>query len=329
MATPATKCQGFVHPVLLFMRSPLSPATQYSFYALGPVSCRRFTTAVRRCQQAKTKVKASPAIRTTSKPITPSIRPAASSSYAQALAQRPGGAILYEGTGQNIFIASSYAAGFVCMGGAAANFFFNVYNIPAGVPEWTAYAFGSVGLMLAILGMNFALKPSNVVRRIRILPAVETASKAQAGYSAPSKIQVEVLSRRLSPIPGIPLKREIVEPHDIILKARMFNPRPAGVPAGPTLSEEWIERKKEKADYDKNHRLTTYFRDFGWVFSQFLFSVRRGLTGEGFAPIEVNGLTLKLDITDAYVLEEGRAMDRILKVEQDDDNKAPLLFRKA
>lgn len=215
------------------------------------------------------------------------------------------------------------------MGGAAFNVFFNVYNVPQGVPEWTAYAFGSVGLMLAILGMNFALKPSNIVRRIRVLPAVESTSKTKAGYSAPSKIQIEVLSRRLSPIPGIPLKKEIVEPRDIVLKARMFNPRPVGVRGEPTMSDGWIERKKEKIEYDKKHPLTTYFRDFGWVFSNFFASIRRGLTGEGFAPIEVNGQRLKLDISNGYVLEEGRAMDRILKLEEEDDNKAPLLFRKA
>lgn len=47
-----------------------------------------------------------------------------------------------------------------------------------------------------------------------------------------------------------------------------------------------------------------------------LSNFRRGVTGEGFAPIEVDGLKFKLDITDAYVLEEGRALDRLVKIER-------------
>ncbi|ETS85786.1 hypothetical protein PFICI_03811 [Pestalotiopsis fici W106-1] len=332
MATASTSCRGFTHPVLLLIRSSLSPAARHGtaasqspcllrLSAASRRSSRLFTTSARRQQKpttagvAKTKVES--LTRT----------PVASTSYAQALAQRPGGAILYEGAGQKIFIVSSYMAGLACLGGATFNIIFNVYNAPPGVPAWTGYAFGSVGLMLAILGMNFILKPSNIVRRIRVLPTPEkTAAAPKAGgYSAPAKIQIEVLSRKLSPIPGMPLKRTVVNPQDIVLKAKMYNPKPFGAPADSVMAREWAERTMARADYDKQHPATAGFRSVGWAFAGFFHSIRRGLTGEGFAPIEVNGQRLRLDISEGFVLDDGKAMDRILTVKEEE--RPGMLFR--
>ncbi|KAK6078579.1 hypothetical protein SCUP234_06202 [Seiridium cupressi] len=344
MTLPAANCRGFTHPVILLIRSSLPSQARQSITSSRPPcfrlatdhrlatdqrSVRPFTTGTHHCQQVRPKPKPSLVTKTKTKVSTPTSRPVtASSSYAQALAQRPGGAILYEGAGQKLFIFSSYMAGFACMGGAALNVAFNVYNVPPGVPAWTAYAFGSVGIMLAILGTSFILKPSNIVRRIRILPAPETLTKpVSTGYSAPAKVQIEVLSRKLSPIPGLPLTKTIVEPKDILLRARMYNPLPLGVKPEPSMAQDWIERKRARADYDEKHPMTAHFRDVGWLFSGFFHSLRRGITGEGFAPIEVNGQKLKLDISNGYVLEDGKPMDRILKIEPE-DNRAPLLFRK-
>ncbi|KAH6653839.1 hypothetical protein BKA67DRAFT_261932 [Truncatella angustata] len=334
MANPASKCRGFTHPVILLIRSSLPPTARPNVSKSGTSPCLRlqqssrfFASGMRPSKKTVTNSKPLPVVKTTAKAAAPSTRPAASSSYAQALAQRPGGAVLYEGAGQRAFIASSYMAGFTCIGGAALNTIFNVYNVPPGVPEWTAYAFGSVGLMLAILGMNFVLKPANIVRRITLLPAVAAAPKTKGGYVPPAKLQVEVLYRRLNPIPGLPLKKQIVEPRDIVLKSRMYNPRPFGSQPGPTLSQEWIQHKKAKSGYDKEHLMTAPIRDAGWIFSGFFAAVRRGLTGEGFAPIEVKGQMLKLDISNGYILEEGKAMDRVLRIEEEQDSRPSMLFK--
>ncbi|KAF7541651.1 hypothetical protein G7054_g494 [Neopestalotiopsis clavispora] len=337
MATASSSCRGFTHPVILLIRSSMSPAARHGttaaaasqstcFLRLSAASrrsSRSFTTASIRCQQ-KPATKAQIA---KARVESLSRTPVASTSYAQALAQRPGGAILYEGAGQKLFIVSSYLAGVACLGGAAANIVFNVYNTPPGVPAWTGYAFGSVGLMLAILGANFILKPANIVRRIKLLPAPEKTAAAKAGgYSAPAKIQIEVLSRRLSPLPGMPLKRTVVEPQDIVLNAKMYNPRPYGAAPDSVMAQEWAERNKARADYDKQHPATAGFRSVGWAFSGFFHSIRRGLTGEGFAPIEVNGQKLRLDISEGFVLDEGKAMDRILKVKEEAESPG-MLFK--
>lgn len=216
------------------------------------------------------------------------------------------------------------------MGAAGLDVYFNVFTIPPGVPEWTKYAFGSVGLMLAILGMNFALQPSNTVRMIRVLPtAAETSSKSTGAYKAPPKVRVEVVSRRKSPIPFVSLRKEIVEPRDIVLKAKMYDPKPPATQLERMrMKQEWAERKKAQKEYDDQHRMTIPFRDAKWAAGTIFGSIRRGLTGEGFVPIHVNGSRYKLDMTNGYVFEEGRALDRVARIEPE-EQRPSLLHHKS
>jgi hypothetical protein len=336
MPAPAAQCRGFTHPVLLLIRSSVQPAARRpssTFFtatrapqcvssraSLGPA--RLFTTARILRSQAKPRSSA----QTTAKPAggskaAPRTRPApatasSADSYVQRLAQNPQGTVLYEGAPQKVFVASSYAAGLSCMLGAALDVHYNVFNVPPGVPEWTAYAFGSVGLMMAILGMSFALKPANVVRQIRVLPTAPGSSK----------VQLEVVSRRLTPIPGLPYRREVVEPRDVVLRTRTFAPRPS---AAETRAQEleWARRRQEQARYDEDHRMTIPFRDAKAAAETVFTSLRRGLTGEGFAAIDVRGQRYKLDVQNGYVHEGGRALDRIVRFEPE-ESRAHILFRK-
>lgn len=185
-----------------------------------------------------------------------------------------------------------------------------------GIP----YAFSAVALMLSVLGMNFALMPANVVRLIKVLPAAAANEAAKASktayYCPPAKVRLEVTMRRLSPLPGLPLRRVQVEPHEIVMKSRLYQPK-----AEPTAIErvrmgaEWEKRRQAQREYDDKHRMTLPFRDLGWALGQVFTSLRRGLTGEGFAEIEVQGKKYKIDQSNAYVLEDGRALDRLVKIE--------------
>ena len=67
--------------------------------------------------------------------------------------------------------------------------------------------------------------------------------------------------------------------------------------------------------------LTAPFRDAGKGATTVFESIKRGLTGEGFAPIEIKGHKFKLDIINAYALEDGRAMDRIVKIIENERSK--------
>ncbi|KAK7951724.1 uncharacterized protein PG986_007452 [Apiospora aurea] len=343
MAAPTSKCRGFTHPVLLLMRSSLKQPMRQTFFTASttqltravrsPLS-RTFNSTTRQLlSQATARSNAAPraaaAAPKAPPPRTGAVSP--TSSYALRLAQNKHGATLFEAAPQRIFLASSYAAGLVCIGGAVVNLYYNVYNPPPGLGDWIPYAFSAVAVMLGFLGMNFALMPAHVVRLIRVLPSAAGKPVAAAGArpglvggvggnSAVShKVQLEVLVRRLTPIPGFPLKRIVVEPNEVIMKTPLFHPKKPE----PTeiekmrMGREWEKRKKEQQQYNRDHLMTAPFRDGAWVIGQFFNAIRRGLTGEGFAPIEIKGGKYKLDIVKGYALEDGRALDRIVRIESD------------
>ncbi|KAI0128613.1 hypothetical protein BJ170DRAFT_336571 [Xylariales sp. AK1849] len=342
MAASSSVCRGFTHPVLLLIRSSFHPNAQRTFFTARQSPCfrsttsrpltRLFSTSRHLLNQVKTVSARNPQhLRpsASAKLVGQEARPAISSSYAHKLAQSKHGTILYEGAPQKIFILSSFMAGFVCMGAAGINVYFNVYNVPPGVPAWTGYAFGSLGLVLAILGMNFALMPSGIVRMIRVLPAaaVEASSASKTAGAGLSKVKLEVVARRLSPLPGLPLKRMVVEPKDIVLNTRMYSPKLAPTEIEKLrMNQEWAKRKKAQKEYDDIHRMTVPFRDAKWALSTIFSSIRRGLTGEGFARIEVGGTKYRLDIQHGYVFEDGRPLDRLVKIEPA-QKTTPLLSR--
>ncbi|KAK8049280.1 hypothetical protein PG994_011010 [Apiospora phragmitis] len=323
MAAPTSICRGFTHPVLLLMRSSLKQPMRQPFFIASttpftpavrsPLS-RRFLSTTRQLLTQATRGNVAPRATVTKTPIPRTRAANPTSSYALRLAQNKHGATLFEAAPQRIFLASSYAAGSFCIGAAVVNLYFNVYNPPPGLGDWIPYAFSAVAVMLGFLGMNFALMPAHVVRLIRVLPSAAAAAAGKPGAglvgggssSVAHKVQLEVL-------------RIVVEPNEVIMKTRLFHPNrlePTEIEK-MRMGREWEKRKKEQQQYDKDHLMTAPFRDGAWALGQILSAIRRGLTGEGFAPIEVKGGKYKLDIVKGYALEDGRALDRIVRIELD------------
>ncbi|KAJ1335308.1 hypothetical protein MN608_02044 [Microdochium nivale] len=250
--------------------------------------------------------------------------------YAQTLARKPAPTTLYEGASQRMFLASSYAAGFTLFGGAAINSVVNVYDLPEGVPSLVAYPFGFVSLVMAVLGARFAMTPSGIVRSIKVLPSSSSSAsgpapaarlKGGATAGAPTtsaRPQIEVMVRRTTPIPGLPLQRIVCEPHEIVMKARMYNrPTPSASRSREEEAADEAARKQAELEYERAHVMTAPFRHAWWAARTVFLTIRQGITGEGFAPVEVKGVKYKLDITDGYALDEGRALDRIVQIDED------------
>ncbi|KAH7037990.1 uncharacterized protein B0I36DRAFT_359602 [Microdochium trichocladiopsis] len=366
----STTCQGFAHPLVLLVRSSLhASATSQCFTQNAWVQSRTLT---RRSSTRFASSKSRGGHNATRKPspvpptLTPAISPTSPSTststaprpasrappaaaaaagtatesavgphvgYAQLLARKTSATTLYEGAAKRVFLFSSYAAGITLFGGATINSIVNVFDLPQGVPEWVAFPFGFVSVMMAVLGARFAMTPAGVVRSIKVLPASSASAAVSSGKVMPKSMpptittttaaaarpQLEVLVRRTTPIPGLPLRRIVCEPHEIVMKARMYN-RPSAPPSREEqalAAAEEAARKKAELEYEKTHIMTAPFRHGWWAIKTFFASIRQGLTGEGFAPVEVKGVKYKLDITDGYALEEGRALDRIVQIDED------------
>ncbi|KAI0402693.1 hypothetical protein F4802DRAFT_574710 [Xylaria palmicola] len=318
MASTIPQCRGFTHPLVLLVRSTLRSrsflksstriTTTSPCLLINPARYRRDFSSY---QALRNK---------TSKPPATSKKPASLAdqiknfSYAQRLAMKGHPTTLYEAAPQTGFLISSYCASFFCFGSAAINSWFNVYNLPLGIPSWVPVGFSAMSFLFAVLGTVFALRPSSVIRSITLLPA-KTSSQTPAPVA--SRVMLEVAVRRLAPIP-LPLKRIRVAPDNVTLVNRMQH-RPLILSREEHAARKLADakRRKKEREYELDHIMTAPFRDARKASYSLFGNIRRGLTGEGFAPVFINGIRYKLDIDGGYALENGQVLDRLVKFQPD------------
>ncbi|KAI1766366.1 hypothetical protein GGR53DRAFT_486485 [Hypoxylon sp. FL1150] len=322
MATSISICRGCARRVLLY-RSSLEAFRPSNQPTLARMSDRAYATAKAKPASPKQLPKT---------PGTPKIiaTPSAKKSqvlrlsYAQQLADKPTATTLYEAEPKRIFLFSSYMGGFFCATAAGINIWFNVFNVPEGTNQVVQVGMGLVGILMAAFGTRFALMPAGVIRSIKVLPSRGVRLPGSSGMGVSTvvapPVRLAIEARRNVPFPFVPLRRFEADPNDVVMKAPMFNRK-----ATPSEHEKLLMKQEEEARlkaqraYEMNHLMTAPFRHAGQGASTVFSSLRRGLTGEGFAPIIIGGVKYKLDITSAYALEDGRALDRIVKIEEDPD----------
>ncbi|KAI2642526.1 hypothetical protein GGS21DRAFT_176258 [Xylaria nigripes] len=327
MTSPIPQCRGFTHPFVLLVRSTLrtrcSPETSLQNTMSSP--CVHLANALRQRRYFSSSdtlynVKPSkPPVASTTKPAyklsaigalaNPSV------SYARRLAMKKQPTVLYEGASQTGFLVSSYGAAFFCFSCSVINSWFNVYNLPPGISSWVPVGFSVISFMFAAIGTIFSLRPSSIIRSIKILPF--TTSQQAEPDSANQRVLFEVAARRISPIP-LPLKRIQVEPERIIMVNRVQH-RPV-VLSREALTAKNLEdarRRKEERQYELDHLMTAPFRDAGKASASLFTNLRRGLTGEGFTPVFIDGVKYKMDVEGGYALENGQVLDRLVKIQPD------------
>ncbi|KAI1267337.1 hypothetical protein F5Y18DRAFT_379905 [Xylariaceae sp. FL1019] len=323
-------CRGFTHPFLFLVRNTLRTPSNHTVArptlttspCLPPTLARqqRNLSLFRALRQKTTK----PIATKSSKPNATStkLKPLANAisqpnqpplGFAHRLAAKSSPTTLYESSSQRLFAASSYTAGAFCFGCALVNSWFNVYNLPEGVSPFVPVGFGIVAIAFTALGTLFALRPSLIIQSIKILPSSQT--KAPQTTPGLPQVMLELVVRRNAPFP-LPFHKMRVRPDEVVLPNRMMQRQ-------PVLTEQQkdaqrladIKRRREEREYEMDHIMTAPFRDGGKAGSMIWTSIRRGLTGEGFMPVFVQGTQLKLDINGGYALENGQALDRIVKIE--------------
>ncbi|KAI1807888.1 hypothetical protein F4811DRAFT_503562 [Daldinia bambusicola] len=320
MPIPISASRGCARPIFTTLHSSLRPSLRTAKIPqwLRPSSAqpcgRSFATTGIRSALAKpnptTPIKPSPP--SPSKTVQTSLL-----SFAQKLADKPSPTTLYEAAPHGVFLLSSYTAGFFFVGCAAINIILNVYNQPEGLHWIVSVGFGAMGVLLAAAGTRFALMPAGMIRSIKVLPAKSVKASDSAAAKANLPVRLEIEARRSMPFPGLPLRRIQADPSDVVMKAPLYNRKaPLSEYEKVLLKKQEEARRKQEREYEMNHLMTAPFRHARQAFGLLFKNFRRGLTGEGFAPIYVNGVRYKLDITSAYVLEEGRALDRIVKIEK-------------
>lgn len=220
--------------------------------------------------------------------------------------------MLYEAASQTWFLASSYSAAFFCFCSAGVNSWFNVFNLPPDIPSFVPVGFSVVSFMFAVLGTTFALRPNSIIRSIRLMP---DPGLPHTPGSPPKRVVLEVIARRIMPIPA---ERKLVPLESFVLVNRMlYRPRVLSPEERMAQKLEDARLARERREYELNHILTSPFRDAGRLSAGVFGNIRRGLTGEGFAPVYINGIRYKMDVEGGYSLEDGRVLDRIVKIQPD------------
>ncbi|KAJ9154778.1 hypothetical protein NKR23_g2396 [Pleurostoma richardsiae] len=260
-------------------------------------------------------------------------KPAASPlrSYAEQLAARGAPTVLYEAPSHFWLRLSAYGAGFFCTFYAIGNYWSIFLHPPVGLPWWVPHAFAVICVTMGAMGGWFLLSALNIVRVVRAVPvAALPGAKTPAGAArwakslAGAPVALEVTLSRLLPL--LPARKLLVAPAEVSLPFRMqatplaAAQAPAQGQAGRLLSGRELlqarkaeeEARKAARKYDMDHLLTAPFRHLGQGLGGMWRGMRRALTREGFSKIMVKNKEYKIDVTSGWVLDHGRALDRLV-----------------
>ena len=263
-------------------------------------------------------------------------------SYAAKLASSNSPTLLYLAPSHALFIGTAYAGAAFCLGYAAINYMSVVYYPPPDLSKWIPYAFTGVCFMVSCFGGYLLMAPMRVIRSITAVPA---RAKVVAKAAAPSakaagetvttragkgavaakaatpavpaeqegEIMLELKLRRMLPI--LPAKVVTVPPSACTLNMPMYYPLSALTPAQRHAMEQRNEalKRAEQEEERKKSILTAPFRHLSKALYALMKNTQRIWTREGFLEIKIGQKTYKLDISGGWALDEGRALDRLIK----------------
>lgn len=240
---------------------------------------------------------------------------------------------LYEAPTQMWFLVSSYLGGLYCFGYAAFHVYSVYFLIPAGggppgpftslgaaAPLWIQYGMFGVCALMGAFGTFLFLGPARVVLSLRAVPAV--VAEAAAGGNPASPVALEARVRRV--LPFLPPRRIVAPPAAVVLPHRLAELLATGrlTDAQRTMAarNEAARRAAHEGGIGAaaagKDAFAAPIRKLGRsVGATFWTGVRRAFTREGFAKVGIDGKAYKMDVLGGWALEEGRAVDRLVRIE--------------
>ena len=149
------------------------------------------------------------------------------------------------------------------------------------------------------------MQPQNLVRTIKSIPP--SAAKGSKSLS----LQIE----RSRSVPFVTPKTVRVAPGDVTLSSNLWMGEKEQIER--ELAE--ISRKEERANaYSREDGglLTLPFRQAGFWIGRGFSGVKKAFTNQGFLKLHIKGYntTWKLEHRAAWALDEGQALDKLVKV---------------
>ncbi|KAK1983762.1 hypothetical protein LZ30DRAFT_587706 [Colletotrichum cereale] len=321
---------------------PLQPFSRRFFGSLGPLrhaakpppSSSRIAASVPRATTApKTpiptaKSKPKPTAPGPARPVSPA-SPAAVSSAGSAyaltaqLAQRSQPTVLYEAGSHFWMKLSAWAAMLMFYSYAGINYYTMLLHPPEDIAAWVPHAFAVICLAMAGFGSYFFYNTRNIVRLVRAVPTALLAPNARglvpgaAPNPKTTPIHLEITCKRMLPGRARVL---VVPPQQVSMPGRIVARTASSSSSHASPAQERAAARREQAraraewEYDRDHLMTVPFRHAGKGFRAAWYGVRRAVTKEGFLQMEAGGQKLKLDVASGWALDDGRAIDRLVKI---------------
>ncbi|KAE8451990.1 hypothetical protein EG329_002155 [Mollisiaceae sp. DMI_Dod_QoI] len=237
------------------------------------------------------------------------------STYAQTLAQKPHPTPLYEAPSQIAYIISNSTTALFCFAWSGYNVYAHYLYAPPGLAAWVPPAYMVVSIIMSGVGTYIALGSTRLVRTITAVPKKADPASGGGGRGG-RELQIEIILRKMLPIPFFPARKLYVKPEDIILPSQLTPPPPKHL-SMDELRRMRIEeeaRRKQELEYERSHLLTSPFRHMSRGFFSLFKSIGRTWTRDGFLKVEIKDGMYKLDIKGGWALDGGRALDRLAKI---------------
>ncbi|KAL2111935.1 hypothetical protein VUR80DRAFT_9047 [Thermomyces stellatus] len=257
--------------------------------------------------------KQGPSKQAPAKPASPATvaLPGTAYGYIKQLAQRGTPTTLYEAPSHTWMKLGSWSTSLFCFSYAGYTLTFYL-NPPPGLAWWVGPSYSVIAIAFALVGTTFLLRTNGIVKTIRALP--------EAGSQVAPRVNMEVTVK--STLPFVRPKVIVAPCTDVAMKSRIV--------ADPEFLTplEKVEKKKEEArerearrKYEMAHLFSAPFRHAWRGAKSAARGMRQLFTGSGFGTLKVNGASYRLDVTNAWMLDDGRALDRLVKVVGIDESK--------
>lgn len=244
---------------------------------------------------------AAPAATTTTTTTGP---PATAYAYIKQLAARGAPTTLYEAPSHAWMKFGSWSTAIFCFSYAGYTITFYT-NPPAGLAWWVGPAYCAISVAFALVGTAFLLRTNGIVKSIRAIPAEPASQLARVNLEVAVKSTLPLVKPRLMvvPVADVALKSRIVAPAEFLTRTEEAERK-----------REEARRKEEKRKYEMAHLFSAPFRHAARGARSAFRGAAQLFTGTGFGTLKVGGSTYRLDVTNAWMLDEGKALDRLVKV---------------
>lgn len=251
--------------------------------------------------------------------------------FIKSLGSKATPTILYESPSHFWFYFGCWSSGITILAWTALTGP-TVVHQPEGIPAWVGYVFGAAYVLLGSMAFYLISKTPNVVRSIRLLPALASSPQAvalgaaaavqaarpvtgagAAVATATAMPQLEVTVNRMVPI--LSPKVIVTNLDNVALKSRFSLPDEY-VPELKRLEQQRAaeEARAKQRKFDMQNLLTMPFRHISRVFSGFFRGVRAAWTDMGFASIKVGDKEFKVDVTKGFAHDGFKTLERLVPV---------------